>query len=138
MSAPCEKPEAKAKVYVGSVHRRPSAEVVAEMKVLAQAERERMTTPLPPAPRPSGRGFSIIRRPPLPRQPEVLNPYVLPSPDRRQRAEAAAIRARALKEVEAFYLAEADKEAAMPRHPSPPRDAEDFFDLAKWNRRRWL
>ena len=118
------------------VVRRPAAEVVAEMAALAREDKAKMSTPVPPAPRPMGR-FSIIRRPPLPRQPPVLNPYVPPPPESYQRVVAAAVRASALEEVEKFYLAEADREAARPRSPSPPRDPEDHYDLAKWSRRRW-
>ena len=137
MSTPKKQQGAGEAHCVGSVRHRPSAEVVAEMGVLARQDRIRMTTPLPPAPRPPGR-FYIVQRPPLPRQPAVINPYVPPSPEGSQRVEAAAIRARAHEEVEAFYLAEADREAARPRSPSPPRDPEDHYDLAKWSRRRWL
>ena len=96
-----------------------------------------MSTPPPPAPRPPGR-FFIVQGPPLPRQPTVINPYIPPSPEKYQRVEAAAIRARAHEEAEAFLLAEADREAARPRSPSPPRDPEDYYDLARWSRRRWL
>ena len=135
MSAPEEEP--RERHQVGSVRRRPSAEIVAEMSALAREDRAKMSTPFPPAPLPPGR-FFIVRRPPLPRLPPVINPYVPPSPERAQRVEAAAIRARALEEAEAFLLAEADRDAARPRCPSPPRDPEDHFDLAKWNRRRWL
>ena len=106
------------------------------MSVLARQDRARITTPIPPAPRPPGR-FYIVRRPPLPRPPQI-NPYVPPSPERVQRVRAAAISARAQREVEAYLMEEANAAAARPRTPSPPRDADDHFDLAKWNRRRWL
>ena len=137
MSAPGKGQGARETRYVGSVRRRPSAEIVAEMGDLARQDREKMSTPFPPAPRPPGR-FFIVRSPPLPRQPPPINPYVPPSPERAQRVEAAAIRARAHEEAEAFLLAEADRDAARPRSPSPPRDPEDYFDLAKWNRWKWL
>ena len=129
--------EAKKGVEVGSVVRRPAAEVVEEMKVLACEDRRRMTTPIPPAPRQPGR-FWIERRPPLPPRPPPINPYVPPSPDRAEIARVAAIRARAHEEGEAWLLAEADAAAAAPRKPSPPRAEDDYYDLAKWSRRRWL
>ena len=149
MSAPRREPGARNKeqgakseeqgarrVWVGSVARRPAAEVVEELGALARKDRRRMTTPVTPAPRPPTR-FSITWRPPLPpRQP--INPYLPDSPDRASVIRAAAVRARALEEVEAYHLAEADAEAARPREKTPPRDAEDYFDLARWNRRRWL
>ena len=137
MSAPEEKPRERRQVGRVGVRRRPNEEVVAELGALAREDRAKMGTPFPPAPRPPGR-FYVNRRPPLPRLPPVINPYVLPSPERAQRVEDAAIRARALEEAEAFLLAEADRDAAKPRSPSPPRDPEDFYDLARWGRRRWF
>ena len=122
---------------VGSVYRRPAADVVEEMKVLASVERRRMTTPVPPAPRPPG-GFWIERRPPPPPCRQPINPYVPPSPDRAEIARVAAVRARAHEESEAWHLARADELIARPREPSPPRADDDYFDLARWSRRRWL
>ena len=52
--------------------------------------------------------------------------------------QAAAMSARAQREGEAYLMEEVNKAAAKPRTPSLPRDADDHFDLAKWNRRRWL
>ena len=138
MSAP-RKEGARAKVVVGSVSRRPNAEILEEMAALAREDRVKISTPIPPAPRPQGR-FSIIRRPPLPRQ-QPINPYTPPSPERvesrRQRVEAAAMSARAHEVSEAYLLSLADEDAAKPRSPSPPRAEDDHYDLAKWNRRRW-
>ena len=138
MSAP-RKEGARKKVVVGCVARRSTAEVMEEMAALARQDRVKLSTPFSPAPRPQG-GFSIIRRPPLPRQPPI-NPLAPPSPDRAEdrlrRVEAAAMTARAHEEAEAYLLSMADEDAARPRSPSPPRDSEDHYDLAKWNRRRW-
>ena len=124
---------------MGSVSRPPAAEILEEMAALARQDRAKISTPIPPAPRPQGR-FSIIRRPPLPRQPPI-NPYTPPSPerveDRLRRVEAAAMSARAHEEAEKHLLSMADEDAARPRSPSPPRDEEDHYDLAKWNQRRW-
>ena len=138
MSAP-KKEEARGKVVVGCVARRPSAEVVEEMSALAVQDRVKLSTPIPPARRPQGK-FSIIRRPPLPRHPPI-NPVAPPSPERAEtrlrRAEAAAMSRRAHEEAETYLLSLADEHAARPRCPTPPRDSEDFYDLAKWNRWRW-
>ena len=122
---------------VGSVIRRPAAEVLEEMEVLAREDRRKISTPIPPAPRPPGR-FWITRRPPLPPRPPPINPYIPPSPDRAEVARVAAVRARAHEESEAYLLAKADAAAAVPREPSPPRAEDDHYDLAKWSRRRWL
>ena len=105
------------------------------MGVLARLDRAKIVTPIPPAPRPPGR-FYIVRRPPLPRLP--INPYGPPSPERAQRVQAAAMLTRARQEAEAYLMEEANAAAARPRTPSPPRAADDYFDLARWNRRRWL
>ena len=143
MSAPKKEEGAKSKergakkVWVGSVARRPVEGVLDEMEVLAHEDRRRITTPIPPAPRPPGR-FYVTRRPPLPPRPPPINPYVPDSPDRAAIVRAAAVRVRAHQEAEAYLLAEADAAAAAPRKKTPPCDAEDFFDLARWNRRRWL
>ena len=132
-----KKREEERRGVMGGVVRRPAAEVVEEMAVLAREDRRRITAPIPPAPRPPG-GFWIARRPPLPPLPPPINPYTPPSPDRAEVARVAAIRARAHEEAEALLLAEADAAAAVPREPSPPRAEDDFFDLARWNRWRWL
>ena len=120
---------------MGSVSRRPAAEVVEEMAVLAREDRKAMTAPVPPEPRPPGR-FYITRRPPLPSPPPIN-----PTPDRARWTQAAAVSARARQEVESYIrplIEEADAAAAAPRDPSPPCDAEDVYDLARWARRRWL
>ena len=122
---------------VGGVVRRPAAAVLEEMEVLAREDRRKITTPIPPAPRPPGR-FWIERRPPLPPRHPPINPYVPPSPDRAEIARVAAVRARAHEESEAYLLARADAAAAVPREPSPPRAEDDYYDLARWSRRRWL
>ena len=122
------------------VRRRPAAEVVEEMAVLARQDRASMTAPVPRAPRPPGR-FFVVRRPPLPPPPPPINPYIPDTPDRARRVQAAAISARARQEVEEYLrplMEEAEAAAAAPREASPPRDADDVYDLARWSRRRWL
>ena len=121
---------------VGSVYRRPAADVVEEMRSLASVERRRMTTPVPPTPRPP-EGFWIERRPPPPPCRQTIHPYIPPTPDRAEMARVAAVRARAHEESEAWHIARADELLARPREPSPPRAADDVYDLARWNRRRW-
>ena len=137
MSAPEREQGAREKPRGKDVARRPKAEVLAEMEVLARQDRAKLSTPIPPALRPPGR-FFITRRPPLPRRPPVLNPYIPPSLDRARIARAAAISARAYEESEAFLLADTDAAAAAPSELSPPRADDDFYDLARWSRRRWL
>ena len=127
------------KVWVGGVARRPAAEVVEEMEVLAREDRRALAAPIPLAPRPPGR-FYVTRRPPLP-SPPPINPYVPDTPDRARLLRAAAISARARQDIDDVVrplLEEADAAAAAPKKASPPRDAEDHYDLARWARRRWL
>ena len=139
MSASKKDAGARKRVWVGGVARRPVADVVEEMEVLAREDRRALTAPIPPAPRPPGR-FYITQRPPLP-SPPPINPYVPDTPDRARLLRAAAISARARQEVNDVIrplMEEADAAAAAPREASPPRDAKDYFDLARWSRRRWL
>ena len=123
------------------VVRRPKAEILEEMAALARQDKARMTAPIAPAPRPPGR-FWIDRRPP-PRPP--INPVIPDSPERPLDVRVAAVRAQAQQEErraslerEEWLRAWAYEHAARPRSPSPPRDAEDYYDLAKWNRQRWV
>ena len=138
MSAP--RKDATVKVVVGSVCRRPTAEILEEMAALARQDRAKLSTPFPPAPRPQT-SFSIVRRPPLPRP---INPFIPAPPERPLDARVAAARARSLREEEKadsereeWLRAWAFDNAARPRTPSPPRDAEDYYDLARFNRQRW-
>ena len=122
-------------VYVGSVVRRPSAEVVEEMAALAVRDKARMTAPIPPAPQIPGR-FCYSQRPPLPhRQP--INPVPPASPKHSREVRVAAVSTRDHDEREAFLLEEAEKLARRPRTPTPPRRADDHYDLARWSRQRW-
>ena len=139
MSAP--RKDAKVKVVMGSVRRRPTAEVVEEMADLARQDRAKLSTPFPPAPRPVTASFSITRRPPLPRP---INPFIPAPPERPADARVAAARARSLREEEKAHAereewlrAWSHEHANRPRTPSPPRDAEDYYDLARFNRQRW-
>ena len=122
------------------VARRPAAEVLKEMEDLARRDRASMSTPVPQAHRPPGR-FYIARRPPLP-SPPPINPYIPDIPDSVRRVQAAAMSARAQRDIDEFLrplMEEAASTAAAPRDVSPPRAEDDVFDLARWNRRysRW-
>ena len=122
------------------VARRPAAEVLKEMEDLARRDRASMSTPVPQAPRPPGR-FYIARRPPLP-SPPPINPYIPDVPDSVRRVQAAAISARAQRDIDDFLqplMEEAASAAAALRDVSPPRKEDNVFDLARWNRRysRW-
>ena len=141
---PSPKKEVKEKVVVGSVVRRPKREILEEMAALARQDREKLGTPIPPAPRPQTGRFSIIRRPPLPRPPPI-NPVTPDSPRRPSDVRAAAVSAQArreerkvAKEREEELRAWAYDHAAQRRPPTPPRDPEDFYDLAKFNVQRWF
>ena len=133
MSSPKEKRGAKG---LERDARRPTAKVVEEMAALARQDKARMTTPIPPTPQPPGR-FWVARRPPLPPRPPI-NPYAPASPERLRSVRVAAVSAREHQEREAFLLKEAEEAARRPRTPSPPRHDEDYYDLARWSRRRWL
>ena len=61
MSAPEREQGAREKPRGKGVDRRPSADVLAEMEGLARQDRAKLSTPIPPAPRPPGRFF--ITRP---------------------------------------------------------------------------
>ena len=120
-------------VFVGSVVHRPCAEVVEEMAALAIEERKRMTAPTPPPPQFPGRFRYSQRRPrPLHRP---INPAPPVSPERALRI--AAVTTRAYEEREKYLLEEAEKSARRPRTPTPPREPDDHYNLAKWTRQRW-
>ena len=136
MLSPKKNEDVRRKVRLGGVARRPAADVEKEMGELARRDRINITTPIPRPPRAPGR-FFIVQRPPLPSPP--INPFIPDVPDTARRVQAAAISARAREDIERYLrplLEEAASAAAAPREKSPPRDAEDFFDLARWNRRR--
>ena len=117
------------KVAVGSVVRRPSSEVVKEMAALAVVERERMTAPTPPTPQFPGR-FAYSQRRPRP-----LHRAINPAPPE---FRVAAVRnTRDRDERERYLLEAAERLARRPRTPTPPRQPDDYFDLARWSIRRW-
>ena len=130
--SPSKKPMSnKEEVVVGSVARRPNAEVVQEMAAIAVGERRRMTAPAPPAPIYPGRFVYSDRRPrSLHRQ---LNPAP-PEPAFR----VATVRVSWEQDEREKYLLEAAEEAARrPRTPTPPRQPDDVYDLARWSIQRW-
>ena len=96
-----------------------------------------------PSPAPHQGRFSIWYRPPLPRRPPI-NPVTPESPERPVSAHAAAMSARAKQEEQKVawereyeFRAWTREQAARRRPPTPPRDPEDVFDLAKFNVQRW-
>ena len=119
------------KVVVGSVVRRPNAEVVREMAEIAVGERRRMTTPAPPAPVFPGRFQYSDRRPRPLRRP--INPV---PPELAFRV--ATVKVSWEEDKRERYLLEAAEEAARrPRTPTPPRQPDDVYDLARWSIQRW-
>ena len=123
---------------MGSVTRRPAADVEEVMGELARQDRIRITTPIPRPPRAPGR-FFIVRRPPLPSPPQI-NPVVPDVQESARWVQAAAISARARENVEEIIRPLLEEAAsAAPRGESPPSRDDDVYDLAKWNRRysRW-
>ena len=120
------------KAVVGSVVRRQSKDVVEEMAVIAEAERARMTAPAPPKPVYAG-GFMYSQRRPRPHR-KPINPVPPPSPEE---VQVAAVRQREFEAREAHLLAEAEQLTSRPRTPTPPRRADDHYDLARWSVRRW-
>ena len=135
------------KVVVGTVVRRHSEEVVAEMAriarydkarmsaqaeeaaELAREEKARMTAQAPPTPLYPGR-YRDGQRPRRLRQ--MINPAPAPRPDV---VRVAAIKAAA--EEEAHLIEATDRLVRRPRAPTPPRRSDDHFDLAKFSVQRW-
>ena len=119
----------KRKIVVGSIVRRSSSEVVEEMAALAVAEKERMTAPPPPKPIYLGRFMYSQRRP------RPLRRAINPAPPAFQVAAVGATRDRDARED--YLLQEAAELACRPRTPTPPREQDDYYDLARWSIRRW-
>ena len=120
------------KVVIGSVVRRPTEEVVAEMAEIARFERARITAQASPTPPYPGRFRYSERRPTRHHKP--INPAPPPGPEQ---VRVAAVRMSEDAAREAYLLEEAGRLARRPRTPTPPRAEDDFFDLAKWSRQRW-
>ena len=119
------------KVVVGSVARRPNSEVVVEMAAIAVEERRRMTTPAPPTPVYPGRFMYSHRRP------RPLHRPLNPAPPEHAFQVAAVRTSWDRDERERFLLEAAEEAARRPRTPTPPRQPDDFYDLARWSVRRW-
>ena len=135
-------------VVVGAVARRREEEVVEEMariavedkaRMFARAEeaakaardeKARMTAQAPPTPLYPGRyrdGQHRRRlRPPI-------NPVPPPSP---QQLQVAAVKQRERAEEEREFIKNEQRVFGRPRTPTPPRDANDHYDLARWAFRR--
>ena len=120
------------KVVVGSVVRRPSEEVVAEMAEIARFERARITAQASPTPPYPGRFRYSERRPTRHHKP--INPAPPPGPEQ---VRVAAVRTHEDAAREAYLLEEAGRIVSRPRTPKPPRKEDDHYDLARWSVRRW-
>ena len=132
-------------VVLRGVTVRPASDREEEFAAACREDRRKLSTPFPRPTSGTPPRFWVEQGPKLPTPPPrrmPINPVV---PDNGRTIQAAAVSARALQEQrkasqerEEWLLAEADKHAARPRTPSPPRDPEDWFDLAKWNQQRWM
>ena len=128
--SPIDAKMSEEKVAVGGVVRRPSSEVVREMAALAEVEKARMTAPAPPTVQFPGR-FSYSQR-----RPRKLHRPINPAPP--ETFQVAAMRSSWDSDERERYLLEAAEEAARrPRTPTPPRQPDDHFDLARWSIQRW-
>ena len=115
------------------VTRRPE-EVVAEMAEIARSDRARMVALASPAPTPIiTLGRYSQRRPVRHRARRPINPVPPPSPEE---ARVAAIRRVEMEAAEAYLIEEGRRLVDRPRTPTPPRKADDPFDLARWSFRR--
>ena len=122
------------KVVVGTVVRRPAKEVVEEMAAIAAQDRARMVAQASPAPTPTiSLGRFSQRRPLRHRVRKPINPVPPPSPEE---ARVAAIRRVEMEAAEAYLLEEGSRLMNRPRTPTPPRKADDPYDLARWSFRR--
>ena len=128
-------------MVVGSVARRPAEEIVEELEELCCHDRRVVSAPIPRPASGTPHRFWIGQGPPLPAPPprQPINPAI---PDTVRRVQAAAISARAREATEQYLrplLEEAASTSAAPKQGSPPREADDHYDLAKWGRRlsRW-
>ena len=121
-----------------SVTVRPASDREEEFAAACREDRRKLSTPFPRPTSGTPPRFWIEQGPKLPTPPPRRMPINPAVPDDVRTVRAAAVSARALQEREDYLMAEANKHAARPRTPSPPRDAEDWYDLAKWNRRRWM
>ena len=128
LSSPIDAKMSEERIVVGSVARRPSSEVVREMAALAEVEKARMTAPAPPTPQFPGR-FEYSQRRPRP-----LHRPIHPAPPV---FRVAAFRTRDHEEQEKHLLEAAEELARRPRTPTPPRQPDDYYDLARWSVRRW-
>ena len=118
-------------VGVGSVRRRQSADVVKEMAEIAKGDIARMVADAAPTPTPTpGPGRYSQRRPIKYRRP--INPAP-PEP-----LQVAAVKTSWENDArERYLLEEAEKAARRPRTPTPPRQPDDYYDLARWSVVRW-
>ena len=120
----------------------PASDREEELASACRDDRRKISTPIPRPTSGTPHRFWVSHGPKLPTPPprrEPINPVI---PDAVQSVRAAAISARAREETEEYLrplLEEAASAAAAPKQRSPPREADDHYDLAKWGRRlsRW-
>ena len=119
---------------VGTVVRRRSEEVVEEMAELAKGDKARRVAQASPTPTVVIRPGRYSARPPIRhRARRPINPAPPPSPEE---ARVAAIRRVEMEAAEAYLLEEGRRLIDRPRTPTPPRKADDPYDLARWSFRR--
>ena len=128
-------------VVLGSVAKRPAAEVRAELARACQQDRETISTPIPRPASGCPIKFFIVQRPPLPTPPPRYAPAD-PWISSAVRREEAAKRSAAIEEHTEAVIAPLRRAAgvsAAPRPASPEREWDDHYNLAKWNRwsTRW-
>ena len=131
-------------VVVGGVTVRPASDREGEFLRACRDDRRKLSTPIPRPASGTPHRFWIGQGPPLPAPPprRPINPVIPDIPDTVRRVQAAAISARAREATEQYLrplLEEAASASVAPKRGSPPREADDHYDLAKWGRRlsRW-
>ena len=123
------------KVVVGTVVRRRSEDVVAEMAELAKEEKRWMSEQAAQAlqaPRRIEMATYSRLRPVRLRQP--VNPAPTPPPEQ---LRAAAVRRRQHDEEERGFIDGLEERVGRPRTPTPPRTGEDPYNFARWAQRRY-
>ena len=116
---------------IGSVRRRRNAVVVKEMAEIAKEDIARMVAHAAPTPTPTPSPGRYSQQRPVKHR-KAINPAPAPRPEI---VRVAAIKVAA--EEEALLIEATDRLVRRPRAPTPPRRADDVFDLAKFNVQRW-
>ena len=120
---------------------RPASDREEELAEACRNDRRRISTPIPRPTSGTPHHFWVSHGPKLPSPPAHRMPINPVAPDAERVVRAAAVSARARVENEEFLrplLEEAALAANAPIRKSPPRAADDYYDLARWSRRRWF